>query len=79
VLVPNFRRVCEARRNPGLNGRPVAVVGNPVGRRVVVDISPESRAGGVRVGIGLREAQAIGPGLTVLPANHRPCWGPWKP
>lgn len=70
VLVRNFRWVCEARRNPGLNGRPVTLVGDPAGRRVVVDASPEARAGGVRVGMGLREAQAVCPGLTALPADH---------
>ncbi len=70
VLVPSFIWVCEARRNPGLGGQPAAVVGDPAGRRVVVDCSPEARAGGVRVGQGLREAQAVCPGLTVLPADY---------
>ncbi len=70
VLVPGFVWACEARRHPGLAGRPVAVVGDPAGRRVVVDASPEARAGGVRAGLGLREAQAVCPGLTALPADH---------
>lgn len=70
VLVPGFVWVCEIWRHPDLKGQPVAVVGDPTGRRVVIDCSPEARAAGVRAGLGLREAQAICPGLTVLPADH---------
>jgi DNA polymerase-4/protein ImuB len=70
VLVLDFIWVCEARRHPDLVGRPVAVVGDPAGRRVVIDCSPAARAGGVRAGMGLREAQAVCPGLMALPADH---------
>lgn len=70
VLVPDFIWVCEARRHPNLAGRPVAVIGDPAGRRVVIGCSPAARAAGVRAGLGLREAQAVCPGLTVLPADY---------
>ncbi len=62
---PDWPVVTARRQDPRLAGMAVAVLE----RGVVLSVSPEARAGGVRRGLRKREAEARCPGLVTLPAD----------
>jgi len=62
---PDWPVVAARRRDPALDGRPVAVLR----RGFVLAASVEARAEGVRRGLRRREAEARCPGLVTLPAD----------
>ncbi|HZP28209.1 MAG TPA: DNA polymerase Y family protein [Acidimicrobiia bacterium] len=72
---PDWPVATARRRDPGLAGAPVAVVGSgdpgsrPSRGPVVCAASAEARAEGVVVGLRRREAEARCPGLVVLDAD----------
>lgn len=59
----------EQKTNPGLRGRPVAVVGS-AGRTVVTTASYEARALGVKTGMSMREARRACPRLMFVVASN---------
>jgi DNA polymerase-4 len=59
----------EQKTNPGLRGRPVAVVGS-AGRTVVTTASYEARARGVKTGMSMREARRACPHLIFVVASN---------
>ena len=68
LLITHLPVKTELARRPELAGRPVIVAGGDVRRRLVIDMSPEAQAAGVRVGQALTEALsrcADGVALTV--------------
>lgn len=69
VTVPNFRIALERRRAPELAGCPLAIGEPPPGANEIVECSPEAAASGIRVGMPLRDARTILPGLTLLPPD----------
>ena len=56
LLVTHLPVKTELARRPELAGRPVMVAGGAARRRVVIDMSPEAQAAGVRAGQPLAEA-----------------------
>lgn len=60
----------EQRCNPGLRGRPIAVVGSG-GRTVVTTCSYEARAYGVKTGMNKYEAKRLCPSLKFVIADNR--------
>ncbi|TAN62122.1 DNA polymerase IV, partial [bacterium] len=59
----------EQRDNPGLRGKPIAVIGQGV-RTVIVTSSYEARSYGVKTGMNTVEAKRILPSLIFVRANH---------
>jgi DNA polymerase-4 len=60
----------EQSSNPGLRGKPVAVVGSG-GRTVITTCSYEARAFGVRTGMAVWEGKRLCPGLIVVVGDNR--------
>lgn len=64
----------EQQSRPRLRGRPVAVVNRRTDNTAIVTASYEAKALGVKVGMKLREAKLLAPGLVALesdPAKYR--------
>lgn len=68
VQVENFGLAVEGRENPGLAGRPVALLHSEAQPRLV-EVSPEAAALGLRPGMAWQEANATCPGLGRLAAR----------
>ena len=64
----------EQQARPMLRGRPVAIVNRRTEHTAIVTASYEAKAKGVKVGMKLREARALCPGIVALesdPAKYR--------
>jgi len=61
----------ERIKDPGLNGKPVAVGGNAAGRGVVASASYEARKFGVRSAMPTRRALQLCPQLLVVGGHHK--------
>lgn len=64
LAIPSLAFQCELVDHPGLLGSPVAL--SDEGRSRVVDLTREARLEGVQVGMTLRDAVALSPGLRIL-------------
>ena len=64
-----FFAAIEARENPALAGRPIAVGGNPAGRGVVATCSYEARRFGIHSAMPMATALRKCPELVVVPVN----------
>ena len=66
-----FYASVEARDNPQLKGRPVAVGGSPESRGVVAAASYEAREFGVRSAMPMSRAVRACPQLVIVPPNFK--------
>jgi nucleotidyltransferase/DNA polymerase involved in DNA repair len=69
IAIPNFRIAMERARTPALIGLPVALGESPPGGNQIIDCSPEAASLGVRIGMPLRDARTLAPGLVLLPPD----------
>jgi DNA polymerase-4 len=68
---PAFCTTVEALVAPALRGRPVAIAPPGADRAVVLALSPEAWAAGIKRGMAVRKAQRMCPDLVLLPPNPR--------
>ena len=71
LLITHLPVKAELARRPELAGRPVIVAGGDARLRVVMDMSPEAQAAGVRDEQPLAEALSHCADAVALPADHR--------
>ena len=71
LLITHLPVKAELARRPDLAGRPVMVAGGDASRRVVMDMSPEAQAAGVRAEQPLAEALSHCASAVALPADDR--------
>lgn len=69
VLIPNFPLRLAVLEAPALDGLPLVLTAPSMTRPVVADASPEAAQRGIRVGMPLREVNAVCPQAVFIPAN----------
>ena len=69
VLVPNFPLRLAVLEAPALDGLPLVLTAPSMTRPAVADASPEAAARGIRIGMPLREVNAVCPQAVFIPAN----------
>jgi DNA polymerase-4/protein ImuB len=69
VLVPNFPLRLAVLEAPALDGLPLVLTAPSMTRPVVADASPEAVQRGIRIGMPLREVNAVCSQAVFIPAN----------
>jgi nucleotidyltransferase/DNA polymerase involved in DNA repair len=69
VLIPNFALRLAVLDNPALDGLPLVLTAPSMTRPLVADASPEAQTRGIRIGMPLREVNALCPQAVFIPAN----------
>ena len=69
VLVPHFPLRLAVLETPALDGLPLILTAPSMTRPVVADASPEAAQRGIRIGMPLREVNAVCPQAVFIPAN----------
>lgn len=67
----SFFASCEQQENPGLRGKPVAVVPMMADTTFCIAASYEAKAFGVKTGTRVGDAKKMCPGLKLITANHQ--------
>ncbi|HEU4792271.1 MAG TPA: DNA polymerase Y family protein [Nitrolancea sp.] len=69
LLIPHFALRLAVLEQPALDGLPLVLTAPSMTRPLVADASPEAAGRGIRVGMPLREVNAICPQAAFIPAN----------
>ena len=69
LLIPNFALRLAVLEQPALDGLPLVLTAPSMTRPLVADASPEAVERGIRIGMPLREVNAVCPLAVFIPAN----------
>ncbi len=69
LLIPHFALRLAVLDNPALDGLPLVLTAPSMTRPLVADASPEAQERGIRVGMPLREVNALCPQAVFVPSN----------
>jgi nucleotidyltransferase/DNA polymerase involved in DNA repair len=69
LLIPHFALRLAVLDQPALDGLPLVLTAPSMTRPLVADASPEAAARGIRIGVPLREVNAVCPQAVFIPAN----------
>jgi nucleotidyltransferase/DNA polymerase involved in DNA repair len=69
LLIPNFALRLAVLEQPALDGLPLVLTAPSMSRPLVADASPEAAERGIRIGMPLREVNAVCPLAVFIPAN----------
>lgn len=69
LLIPHFALRLVVLDQPALDGLPLVLTAPSMNRPLVADASPEAADRGIRIGMPLREVNAICPQAVFIPAN----------
>lgn len=69
LLIPHFTLRLAVLDQPALDGLPLVLTAPSLARPLVADASPEAAERGIRIGMPLREVNAVCPQAVFIPAN----------
>lgn len=69
LLIPHFALRLAVLETPSLDGLPLVLTAPSMTRPLVADASPEAQERGIRIGMPLREVNALCPQAVFIPAN----------